>query len=426
MNEKISSIKTNGITLQDVVMPTNDIISNPNNIVEELQVAIEEREKEEKEDLLKSQSGDKITFFLDSTEFVVSSKIENSNLSNDNTYDFGTISYIKDDTTMVSARFLANALGADVNYDNGIITITKDDIVITLTIGSDVAYVNGEEYALTNPVSVEEERSYVPARFLANALGASIEFDQKNNSVSIYKNSSVSIEDYANYQEKISKDKITKEIKSILGVNSDDVFSEALEEILAKYDSNLLIKLSDSDSLYNYCSKETLEQVLEDVQTVYSGREAAVDSVISLLKISVDSEISKSSGDAYVKLDYDWGDGHHGGEVTLDDIASGVDCSAFVSWAINQGSTETFDSQTTAGLMEIGTNISYSNLQSGDYVVKRSNGNGHTMFILDNDGSYVTIAEAASANSGVRVRKVSYDELSSNGYIAKDISSYYE
>ncbi len=86
--------------------------------------------------------------------------------------------YTKNDRTMVPARIISERFGADVGWDGekNEVSITKGDKSIILTLGSDVAVVNGEKIKLD--VSPEEfnGRTMVPLRFISETLGKSVRY----------------------------------------------------------------------------------------------------------------------------------------------------------------------------------------------------------------------------------------------------------
>lgn len=85
---------------------------------------------------------------------------------------------IKDGRTLVPFRAIAEALGAEVKWDaeTRTVTVSKGDKTVQLTVGSNVALVNGQEISLDVPASIIQGRTLVPARFLANALGAKVDW----------------------------------------------------------------------------------------------------------------------------------------------------------------------------------------------------------------------------------------------------------
>ena len=67
------------------------------------------------------------------------------------------------------------------------VTIKKNDIEIILTIDSDIALVNGEEIKLDSPAFIENDRTYTSVRFIAENLGASVDWNEGSRKVIITK-----------------------------------------------------------------------------------------------------------------------------------------------------------------------------------------------------------------------------------------------
>ena len=97
---------------------------------------------------------------------------------------------IANDRTMLPARFVAENLGAVVAWEAtalGVVTITKDDLQIILYIGKDYAVVNGQEVLLDSPAYIKDNRTYTPVRFIAEQLGATVTWDAETQKVMITK-----------------------------------------------------------------------------------------------------------------------------------------------------------------------------------------------------------------------------------------------
>lgn len=93
------------------------------------------------------------------------------------------------DRAFIPARFVAENLGAVVEWDNETrtVTITKDDIKIVITIGAETAIVNGETIALEKPAFIENDRTYTPIRFIAEKLGSTVDWDPDGQIITITK-----------------------------------------------------------------------------------------------------------------------------------------------------------------------------------------------------------------------------------------------
>ncbi|USG64410.1 copper amine oxidase N-terminal domain-containing protein [Brevibacillus ruminantium] len=93
-----------------------------------------------------------------------------------------------DGRTLVPLRAIFEALGAKVDWDEATqtVTATKDGNIIQLTIGSKVAYKNGQKINLDVPAQLfNGDTTMVPIRFVSEALGAKVGWDPYSNSVVI-------------------------------------------------------------------------------------------------------------------------------------------------------------------------------------------------------------------------------------------------
>ena len=92
---------------------------------------------------------------------------------------------IRKDRTFVPIRFISEALGYQVswNSDKRQALIEKDGKNITLTIDKKDALVKGEKKVLDVPPFIEKERTMVPLRFIAENMDVKVGWDQKNYTV---------------------------------------------------------------------------------------------------------------------------------------------------------------------------------------------------------------------------------------------------
>lgn len=94
---------------------------------------------------------------------------------------------IKNDRTLVPMRGIFESLGAEVIWngaDRSIVGI-KDNTVIFLQIDNQVATINGAAYTLDAPPSIINDKTYVPTRFITEALGGKITWDGETRTVLI-------------------------------------------------------------------------------------------------------------------------------------------------------------------------------------------------------------------------------------------------
>ena len=107
------------------------------------------------------------------------------------TVEMDVVPQIVNDRTMLPARFVAEALGADVFWSEtepDKVRIIKDSTEIIIYIGSDTAYVNGEAVTLDSTAFLENDRTYVPVRFICENLGATVDWEEGEQQVIIIVN----------------------------------------------------------------------------------------------------------------------------------------------------------------------------------------------------------------------------------------------
>lgn len=97
---------------------------------------------------------------------------------------------IVNDRTMLPARFVAENLGAKVEWVDRTqcVNITgSDNTYIQIFIGSATAYVDGEARYLDSPAFIRNDRTYTPVRFICEALGAEVGWNEALEQVNIIK-----------------------------------------------------------------------------------------------------------------------------------------------------------------------------------------------------------------------------------------------
>ncbi len=93
--------------------------------------------------------------------------------------DYETI--IRNDRALVPVRLIAQELGAAVDWDGSkrTVTIKKTQKEIVLTIDSNAAFVNEAEIDLGYPAIIYKDLTYVPLRFVAENLDASVDYSSE-------------------------------------------------------------------------------------------------------------------------------------------------------------------------------------------------------------------------------------------------------
>ena len=139
-------------------------------------------DKEEKEDKEQSskpavKEDTTIVLTIGSTDV----KVDGSKVAND------VAPVIKADRTFLPIRVIAEALGATVAWSEAdqSVTIVEGDTTVVIYIGQAFALVNGEPVQLDAPAFIENGRTFLPVRFIAEALGATVTWNEAAQAVTI-------------------------------------------------------------------------------------------------------------------------------------------------------------------------------------------------------------------------------------------------
>ncbi|MEW6662520.1 MAG: copper amine oxidase N-terminal domain-containing protein [Bacillota bacterium] len=94
---------------------------------------------------------------------------------------------IKDGRTLIPVRAISEGLGAQVQWDaeNRKVTITKGEVVVVLYLDSKTVEVNGQTVTLEVPAQSINSRTFVPLRFVSEALGVKVKYDDETGDIEI-------------------------------------------------------------------------------------------------------------------------------------------------------------------------------------------------------------------------------------------------
>ncbi len=106
---------------------------------------------------------------------------------NVDTYELDVAPYIKNGYTMVPLRFVAEAFGAKVGWDDGTKTVDIDFAGhhIKVVIGSAEAVVDDETVTMPLPAEIVNSRTMVPVRFISEAFGFTVKWDDSTKVVTV-------------------------------------------------------------------------------------------------------------------------------------------------------------------------------------------------------------------------------------------------
>jgi len=94
---------------------------------------------------------------------------------------------IRGERTVLPIRIIAESIGATVTWNEAdqSVTIVKGDTTIVIYIGQTFALVNGDPVQLDISAFIENSRTYLPLRFVSENLGADVNWDQDTQQVTI-------------------------------------------------------------------------------------------------------------------------------------------------------------------------------------------------------------------------------------------------
>jgi len=95
--------------------------------------------------------------------------------------------FIEQGQTMVPMRPIFEGLQAHVDYDaaSRTITATRPGVTLSLTLNGSLAYKNGESLPLDIPAVEYQGTAFVPLRFVSEALGADVDWQEADQTILI-------------------------------------------------------------------------------------------------------------------------------------------------------------------------------------------------------------------------------------------------
>lgn len=102
-------------------------------------------------------------------------------------HSYGQNPEILEGRTLVPLRSIFEAMGADVEWDGDTRTATakRGNVTVTIQIGASEIYKNGKAVALDVPAQIVNDRTMVPARVIAEAFGADVQWNGNGRTVFI-------------------------------------------------------------------------------------------------------------------------------------------------------------------------------------------------------------------------------------------------
>lgn len=180
--------------------------------------------------------------------------------------------------------------------------------------------------------------------------------------------------------------------------------------------SDFYNKVDENGNVIQNSGYEYIKSVMSAVENTYSGREAAVNSALAMLKLASDKG---------VKLDYKHQGTNSNPYVSTAYVVNGVDCNPWTSWVVDKGTPNGFQWRPVGGFNYVGETLNdWTKAQPGDVFVNE----GHVGVIIENDPSnqQFVIAHASGTEIGIVLQTKTYSGLASGGYQIRDMTKVYD
>lgn len=196
--------------------------------------------------------------------------------------------FIENDSTMVPLRFIAEGLGMVVKWeeDTESIILTGGEIEITLIIGKNSAEINGESIRILAPPVIREDRTFVPVRFVSEALQCSVDWNGDEKLVTIRREKETEIDISDEEVQKLFNDILNqKEFASYYVGYCDIPLFDNPENMFVGTARELFSFLRFSDFKENEYTKDEAEKTILDFLSENNSSDAVEDGGMSAFGI---------------------------------------------------------------------------------------------------------------------------------------------
>ena len=198
--------------------------------------------------------------------------------------------------TLVPMRFIFEALGATVGWDDATQTATavKGDITISITINKPELVKNGRVIVLDVPAKLVNDRTLVPVRAVSEGMDAKVEWIDATSQVIITT---------ASPKDSYSRSELSQNDMAKLVANAKGYISKFEKEILpaaVEGNSNLSAKiLAKDNSVLDFVKNLWIETLVSEIKNI---QDKSTDSYEYDSLGSTPEEITKNTIAAYVSL----------------------------------------------------------------------------------------------------------------------------
>lgn len=99
----------------------------------------------------------------------------------------GSVPIVENGTTMLPIRGVAEAIGCDVDYEpeTQVVSVCSDETEVNIRIGSDEITVNGNTSEMPVAAKIKNDRTMLPLRATAEALGCDVYWEQETQAITL-------------------------------------------------------------------------------------------------------------------------------------------------------------------------------------------------------------------------------------------------
>lgn len=188
------------------------------------------------------------------------------------------VPFVENGITLVPLRFVADNLELDVQWiqEKQSVILISHDTVIILMIGEEKAYINGNLYKLDSCPVIKNERTFVPIRFIGEALQCDVSWEKDTQKALVRREKEVEVDINNDEVQKLFQDILNqKEFASYYGGycdislwdNPQNMFSGTMRELFSllsfkHFEEKQYTKSEAETIILNFLSKGDISQSL--------------------------------------------------------------------------------------------------------------------------------------------------------------------
>ena len=182
--------------------------------------------------------------------------------------------------TLVPIRFISEELGAQVEWDqaNQTVTIIKEQMKVNLTVGQKTMIVSGKTKTMDTTPTMKEGRLFVPVKYIGELLNVDVEWLSKENTVAITPG--------------IASDAVVAKVND-LTITAQDIMNQIeYEMMMIEYQYQYDDSFWETEEAKEYIEArkvELVDYIIKDKVAIIKGKELKLEPT----KAEVDSEFLK-------------------------------------------------------------------------------------------------------------------------------------